>query len=79
MGVLLHPDLVTQASDYHVADETSSELTRGYSAMSWGVHGLEPNARVIEAADAAGFYSWITGLLATPTEVSRPLRGGFFG
>ena len=78
VGALLHPELVTRASDYNVAVEMSSALTRGYSAMSWGVHGLEPNARVIEAADAAGFYSWITGLLATPTEVSRPLRGGFF-
>ena len=76
--MLLYPELATKASDYHVAVEINSALTRGYSAMSWGVHGLEPNARVIEAADAAGFYSWITGLLATSTEVSRPLRGGFF-
>ena len=75
---LLHPELVTKAADYHVAVEMDSALTRGYSAMSWGVHGLESNARVIEAADAAGFYTWISGLLATSSTVSRPLRGGFF-
>jgi len=79
VGVLLHPELVTRAADYHVTVETSSELTRGYSAMSWGVHGLEPNAQVVEQADAAGFHAWITGLLATPTEPHRPLRGGLFG
>lgn len=78
VGVLLHPELVTRAADYHVTVEADSELTRGYSAMSWGVHGLEPNARVVEQADAAGFHAWITGLLATPTEPNRPLRGGLF-
>jgi len=78
VGVLLHPELVTRAGRYHVAVETGSTLTRGYSAMSWGVHGLEPNARVIEAVDGPGFHDWITGLLATDTEVSRPLRGGRF-
>jgi purine nucleosidase len=75
VGVLLHPELVHEASDYHVAIEAESELTRGYSAMSWGVHGLEPNARVVERADAAAFHAWITGLLAIPTEPDRPLRG----
>ena len=74
VAVLLHPDLVLEASDYHVAVEADSELTRGYSAMSWGVHGLAPNARVIERADAAGFHRYLTGLLATPTEPNRPLR-----
>lgn len=74
VAVLLHPDLVLDASDYHVAVEAESELTRGYSAMSWGVHGLAPNARVIERVDAAGFHRYLTGLLATPTEPNRPLR-----
>ena len=41
----------------------SRTLTRGYSAMSWGVHGLEPNARVVESADAAASTPWITGQL----------------
>src|SRR6185437_7964938 len=48
VGVLLHPELATQSAPYHVAVEADSELTRGYSAMSWGVHGLEPNATVVE-------------------------------
>lgn len=74
VAVLLHPDLVLEAADYHVAIETDAELTRGYSSMSWGVHGQAPNARVVERADAAGFYRYLTGLLSTPTEPNRPLR-----
>ncbi|MEO7130436.1 MAG: nucleoside hydrolase, partial [Dermatophilaceae bacterium] len=75
VGVLLHPELVLRSSEYHVAIEADSPLTRGYSAMSWGVHGLEANATVIEQVDAAGFHDWITGLLATETEPNRPFRG----
>lgn len=73
VGVLLHPELVLAAAPYHVDVETRSELTRGYSAMSWGVHGLEPNATVVERADAAAFHDWIRALLATPTQPDRPL------
>ncbi len=71
-AVLLHPELVTRQSPYHVAIETGSALTRGYSAMSWGVHGLEPNATVVEAVDAAGFYAYITALLGRQTTPERP-------
>jgi purine nucleosidase len=71
-AVLLHPELVTAAADYAVDVETGSDLTRGYSAMSWGVHGLDANARVIEAVDAEGFAAYLTGLVATPTTPSRP-------
>lgn len=74
VAVLLHPDLVLQASDYRVAIESESELTRGYSAMSWGVHGLTANARVIERVDAGAFYRYITRIVSTPTTPSRPLR-----
>jgi purine nucleosidase len=72
VAVLLHPELVLQASDYHVAIEAESNLTRGYAAMSWGVHGLSPNARVIERADASLFHQYITNLLMTPTAPNRP-------
>lgn len=72
VGVLLHPELVVESSAYHVAVETDSPLTRGYSAMSWGVHGLTPNARVVEKVDADRFHSWITHLLAIPTVPDRP-------
>jgi purine nucleosidase len=41
--------------------------------MSWGVHGLEPNATVVERAAAGAFHAWIRGLLATPTEPNRAL------
>jgi purine nucleosidase len=40
--------------------------------MSWGVHGLDPNARVIERADAARFHQYLTNLLKTPTAPNRP-------
>lgn len=73
VGVLLHPELVLDARPYHVDVEADSPLTRGYSAMSWGVHGLEPNASVVEHADASGFHAWITGLLSTATEPERPI------
>jgi len=72
VAVLLHAELVLQASDYHVAIEAESTLTRGYAAMSWGVHGLNPNARVIERADAARFHQYLTNLLKTPTAPNRP-------
>ncbi|MFI6815625.1 nucleoside hydrolase [Nonomuraea sp. NPDC050328] len=72
-AVLFHPELVRQASPYHVDVETAGELTRGYSAMSWGVHGLEPNATVIEEIDAEGFFTYLKTLLATPTKPSRDL------
>jgi purine nucleosidase len=74
-AVLLHPELVTASARYHVDVETGSELTRGYSAMSWGVHGLEPNATVIEAVDSDGFFEYIAALLATGTTPSREVRG----
>ncbi len=72
VAALLHPELVVRAADYHVAVEAESELTRGYAAMSWGVHGLSPNARVVEEADGAAFYAYVKEFLATTTEPSRP-------
>lgn len=71
-AVLLRPELATQTAEYHVDVEAGDGLTRGYSAMSWGVHGLEPNAIVVEAADSDGFFQYIKNLLSTNTEPSRP-------
>lgn len=71
-ALLLHPELITAEAPYAVDIETSSELTRGYSAMSWGVHGLAPNARVIEAVDGEGFYRYLSGLVSEPTTPPRP-------
>lgn len=71
-AVLLHPELITAEAPYAVDIETASELTRGYSAMSWGVHGLAPNARVIESVDGDAFFRYITGLLAQETAPPRP-------
>ena len=74
-ALLLHPELVRRVSPYHVDVETAGELTRGYSAMSWGVHGLEANARVVEEIDAEAFYEYLVALLSRPTEPNRPIRG----
>jgi len=63
---------VTGKGRYAVDIETGSTLTRGYSAMSWGVHGLEPNATVIEAVDGERFFEYIADLLDTDVEPSRP-------
>jgi purine nucleosidase len=56
VAVLLHSELITKSAPYAVDIEADSELTRGYSAMSWGAHGLKPNAHWIEAADATAFF-----------------------
>ena len=73
-AMLLHPELALASARYAVDIETSSDLTRGYSAMSWGVHGLEANATVVETADAAAFFELICALLATPTTPTRAFR-----
>jgi len=70
-AVLLHPELVSASARYAVDVEADSELTRGYSAMSWGVHGLSANATVIEAIDHRAFYDYLTGLLSRETEPPR--------
>ncbi|WP_028921313.1 nucleoside hydrolase [Pseudonocardia acaciae] len=72
-AALLHPELVTRAAGYHVDIETAGELTRGYSAMSWGIHGLTENATVIEEIDSAGFYRYLRDLLAKKTTCRLPI------
>lgn len=73
-AVLLSPELIRRSADYHVDVETAGELTRGYAAMSWGVHGLESNAVVVEDVDADGFFGYIKNLLATPTIPTREVK-----
>ena len=75
VAVMLHPELVRKSSSYAVDIEADSELTRGYSAMSWGVHGLTPNARVVEEVDAEAFYSYIVSTMGATTTPSRPILG----
>ena len=72
-AVLLHPELVTASAPYAVDVEAASELTRGYSAMSWGIHDLAPNATVIEDVDAVAFHEYLRTLLADPRPSSRPI------
>lgn len=71
VAVLLRPELIVKASQYHVDIETGSELTRGYAAMSWGVHGLQPNATVVEEIDAAGFQKFLLDMLSQETTPPR--------
>ncbi|WBU36822.1 nucleoside hydrolase [Homoserinibacter sp. YIM 151385] len=73
-AILLHPELVLEESRYAVDIEAGSELTRGYSAMSWGVHGLEANASVVERVDGAAFFRLLGELLARETVPPRPFR-----
>ena len=72
-AVLLHPELITASAPYAVDVEAASELTRGYSAMSWGIHDLAPNATVIEDVDAVAFHEYLRTLLADPRPSSRPI------
>ena len=75
VAIMLHPELVTKSAAYAVDIEADSELTRGYSAMSWGIHGLKPNARVIEEVDAQAFCSYISSTMGISTVPSRPIIG----
>lgn len=72
-ALILHPELLHRSSGYHVDVETAGELTRGYAAMSWGVHGLEPNAEVVEEVDRTGFFGYVENLLATMTTPVREI------
>jgi purine nucleosidase len=74
-AVLLNPELVLSSAPYAVQIETSSELTRGYAAMSWGVHGAAANARIIESVDADGFSAYLGRLLSQKTAPNRPHFG----
>ena len=73
-SIVVRPELVTASAPYHVDVEAGSELTRGYSAMSWGVHGLTPNATVVESVDADAFFEHICRMLNTQVQPSRPLH-----
>lgn len=75
-ALVLHPELVAASARYAVDVEADSELTRGYSAMSWGVHGLPDNATVIESVDRLAFLDYLIGLLSTPTTPPRPFSPG---
>ena len=75
VAIMLHPGLVTGSAPYAVDIEADSELTRGYSSMSWGVHGYQPNARVIESINPSAFLDYVTRIMSTTTSPSRDLIG----
>lgn len=74
VALLLYPELCVKSSPYHVDIEVGSGLTRGYSAMSWGVHGLVPNAAVVEIVHAQQFFQLILTMLSTKTTPQRPMN-----
>jgi purine nucleosidase len=64
---LLRPDLFS-ARECHVAIEAEGELTLGRTVVDWsGRHGRQPNARVVHAVDADGFFALLTQRLARLT------------
>ena len=71
-ALLLHPEFITAKNRYAVEIETGSDLTRGYAAMSWGVHGLPANATVIEAVDARAFFEYLKSILQRQPKPTRP-------
>lgn len=75
LAALLHPELVLARSGYRVDVETSSELTRGYTAMAWPKFGLEANAQVIEDYDGDAFFDLLHALLRIPTTPDLPVTG----
>ncbi len=75
VAVMLHPEIVIRSGMYAVDVEAESDLTRGYAPMSWGVHGLSPNARVIEEVDSKAFYGIIMELISTRTKPSSNILG----
>jgi purine nucleosidase len=64
--IIVEPELVTASSERFVAVETRSELTRGYSLMDHRAARNAPNATVIDAIDAEGFYRAYRRLLGDP-------------
>ena len=63
LAALLQPELILGKARYRVDVETSSPLTRGYSAMAWDKYDVTPNAWVIERMDSEGFYRVLEELL----------------
>jgi purine nucleosidase len=64
IAYVLRPDLFG-GKDCFVAVETHSTLTRGQTVIDWwGRGGQPPNAHVVEAIDAAGFFELLVSRLA---------------
>ncbi|MFG6284929.1 nucleoside hydrolase [Actinotignum schaalii] len=75
LATLLHPELILSENRYRVDIETSSELTRGYSAMAWEKFPLPANAYVVEEADKKAFFARLDALLALETTPNQPFTG----
>lgn len=71
-AIALHPELALKTAPYNVQIEINSDLTRGYSAMSWGVHGLPANADIVEEASNKDFHWYLMGLLKNPIDPNVP-------
>lgn len=75
LSCLLHPELILDENTYRVDVETSSELTRGYSAMAWDKFARPANAHVIEKVDKKAYFEHLDQLLQIDTEPNLPFKG----
>lgn len=75
LACLLHPEMMLATDRYRVDVETTSELTRGFSAMAWDKYDLVPNATVVEKFDHDAFFTHLDAILATETTPSVPVEG----
>lgn len=62
--LLVEPELIVGSRQARVRVETASDLTRGYSLVDDRPERGAPNARVIDAVDAEGFYRSYCRLLS---------------
>ncbi|MDR3387336.1 MAG: nucleoside hydrolase [Rudaea sp.] len=66
MAVALHPDIVVDAQDHHVAIELSGALTRGATVVDWEDRfGKPANARIVLTVDHARFETLVAAALGT--------------
>jgi purine nucleosidase len=64
LAVALQPDIVTSATDRHVAIELTGALTRGMSVVDWDQRGgRAPNARIVLDVDQVRFEALVASAL----------------
>lgn len=64
MAVALHPEIVTQAQDCHVAIELDGALTRGATIVDWDRRsGRAANATIVTAVDQVRFEALVASAL----------------
>lgn len=60
MAVALAPELVTRSAQHPVTVEMHGRHARGMTVVDWmGRTGRDPNARIVQAVDGAGFHALV--------------------